>query len=129
MFSDKFGHGFSSFYEDVEQYELTVPEVSECESLAPSCKAISESDAERHRRLVSVSTDAERDGNVTGAPGAAAHDDVLRHRAPAGRHAGPACADRAVRAVGAADGHAVRPVRSVHSAARQLRPAGCLSLV
>jgi len=28
MFSDKFGHGFSSFYEDVEQYELTVPEVS-----------------------------------------------------------------------------------------------------
>jgi len=27
MFSDKFGHGFSSFYEDVEQYELTVPEV------------------------------------------------------------------------------------------------------
>ena len=28
MFSDKFGHGFSSFYEDVEQYELTVPEVN-----------------------------------------------------------------------------------------------------
>ena len=28
MFSDKFGHGFSSFFEDVEQYELTVPEVT-----------------------------------------------------------------------------------------------------
>ena len=34
MFSDKFGHGFSSFYEDVEQYELTVPEVSKCHSPA-----------------------------------------------------------------------------------------------
>jgi hypothetical protein len=24
MFSDKFGHGFSSFYEDVEQYEILI---------------------------------------------------------------------------------------------------------
>jgi hypothetical protein len=53
MFSDKFGHGFSSFYEDVEQYELTIPEVSKCHSPA-LCYEASSSYAERRRRVLSV---------------------------------------------------------------------------
>jgi len=47
MFSDKFGHGFSSFYEDVEQYELTIPEVPAVPQPAPALMQMSYAAAPR----------------------------------------------------------------------------------
>ena len=121
MFSDKFGHGFSSFYEDVEQYELTVPEVNHHEPDNPKLLI------SQVQHTLGTSTDMGRDTKpgASGPHGAGSDDDVIRAAAP-GRDASAPGAVSAVRAGSAADGNAVCSVHPVRPAANHLRAGWCL---